>query len=200
MTRRSWIAWLVAALIAAGGSYLLVHQPTPPPTATAMPSLSASVSVPPGTPTTSSAAATPSQVPATSGGGTCTAGDQNGFVYHPTRLTTLSACVTVTGTVALIRREADGDLHVLLALDPAYTSLLRPANAQEHGDLVVEPVCEAPVTQPDAVAVCASDPDPLNVAGLIAGEHVSISGRLVLDTDHGSWSEIHALGAWWPAP
>jgi hypothetical protein len=112
----------------------------------------------------------------------------------------LRACIRVTGTVAAIRKEADGDLHILLALDPAYRSLLRPANqGEELGDLVVEPVCVRSVTQADAVAICVSDPDPLPNVFPVVGEHVWMEGRYVLDLDHGGWAELHPLYRWGPA-
>ena len=72
----------------------------------------------------------------------CTPTDQDRYVYHPDRLAVQAACVRVAGTIAAIRREADGDLHILLALDGKFRAILRPANqGVELGDLVVEPVC-----------------------------------------------------------
>ncbi len=126
--------------------------------------------------------------------------DRDRYVYHPSRLEVLKACIRVTGTVAAIRKEADGDLHILLALDPAYRSLLRPANqGEELGDLVVEPVCVRSVTQTDAIAICASDPDPFAGAFPAVGEHIWMEGRYVLDLEHGSWAELHPLYRWGPA-
>jgi hypothetical protein len=130
----------------------------------------------------------------------CRPTDQDRYVYNPARLEVLRACIRVTGTVAAIRKEADGDLHILLALDPAYRSLLRPANqGEELGDLVVEPVCVRSVTQADAVAICVSDPDPLPNVFPVVGEHVWMEGRYVLDLDHGGWAELHPLYRWGPA-
>jgi hypothetical protein len=130
----------------------------------------------------------------------CRPTDQDRYVYNPARLEVLRACIRVTGTVAAIRKEADGDLHILLALDPAYRSLLRPANqGEELGDLVVEPVCVRSVTQADAIAICASDPDPLPNAFPVVGQHVWMEGRYVLDLEHGGWAELHPLYRWGPA-
>lgn len=157
-------------------------EPTPRPTASilAAPTLTASAPLP--TPSASS----------------CLPSDQDQYVYNPQRLKVLQPCIHVTGTIAAIRTEADGDYHVLLALDPQYASLLTAANANELGDLVVEPVCEHGVTQADAVAICATDHDPVKL-GFVVGEHVWMEGRYVLDLDHGGWAEIHALSAWGPA-
>lgn len=33
------------------------------------------------------------------------------FVYHPARLEVLASCLRVSGIIAAIRLEADGDLH-----------------------------------------------------------------------------------------
>jgi hypothetical protein len=50
----------------------------------------------------------------------------------------MAACWRVTGVVEVIRTEADGDLHILLKLDPEFANLLTPANqGEELGDLVI---------------------------------------------------------------
>lgn len=127
----------------------------------------------------------------------CTPTDQDLYVYHPYRLDVQAACIRVTGIVEAVRKEADGDFHILLALDPAYTYLLRPANqGVELGDLVVEPVCVRTVTQTDAIDICASDPDPLAPPYPGVGERVWMEGRYVFDLDHGGWAELHPLYRW----
>lgn len=128
---------------------------------------------------------------------TCRPTDQDQFVYNPSRLEVLRSCIRVTGTVAAVRHEADGDLHILLALDPPDRGLLRPANqGEELGDLVIEPVCVRGVTQADAVDVCATDPDPMPGPFPTVGEHVWMDGRYVLDLEHGGWAELHPLYRW----
>jgi len=117
-------------------------------------------------------------------------------VYNPDRLAVLAACIRVTGTVDVIRTEADGDLHILVTLDPAYRDLLTPANqGEERGDLVVESVCVRAVTQADALATCQRDHDPLTSLP-DAGMHVWLEGRYVHDLDHSGWSELHPLYRW----
>ena len=102
----------------------------------------------------------------------------------------------MTGTVAAIRHEADGDLHILIALDPPFRDLLRPSNqGEELGDLVVEPVCVFKVTQTDAKATCAKDADPLRDLPTV-GMVLWMEGRYVLDTQHGGWAELHPLYRW----
>ena len=126
----------------------------------------------------------------------CKPTDQDQYVYHPSRLAVQAACIRVSGTVEAIRREADGDLHILLALDPAYAHLLTSANqGVELGDLVVEPVCVRSVSQADAVAVCAADRDPMTALPAV-GDRVWMEGRYVFDSDHGGWAELHPLYRW----
>jgi hypothetical protein len=130
---------------------------------------------------------------------TCATTDQDLYVYNPGRLRVKAACQHVTGTIEAIRNEADGDLHILLKLDPEFVHLLTPANqGEELGDLVIEPVCIKSVTQADAVATCANDPDPLAGPFPAVGQHVWMEGRYVLDTQHGSWAELHPLYRWGP--
>jgi hypothetical protein len=108
-------------------------------------------------------------------------------------------CLRVSGVIDAIRQEADGDLHILLRLDAPYRRYLTPANqGEELGDLVVEPVCVHPVSQADAIAACAADPDPLQDLPH-TGMRVWMEGRYVLDTDHGDWAELHPLYRWGPA-
>jgi len=112
----------------------------------------------------------------------------------------LQPCLTVIGVVATLRREADGDVHVGLRLDPGEESLLDATNLSgQGGNLVVEVICVGTVTQADAVTACAHYLDPVAVPTL--GTRVSVTGPYVLDTQHG-WDEIHpaeAIGAGGPA-
>jgi hypothetical protein len=128
----------------------------------------------------------------------CVPTDQDRYVYNPDRLQVVAACLRVTGVVAEIRTEADGDLHILLALDAAFVHLLTPANqGVERGDMVVEPICVRSVSQSDAIEVCAADPDPMTALPRV-GEHVWMEGRYVLDLEHDSWAELHPLYRWGP--
>ena len=99
--------------------------------------------------------------------------------------------------VEAVREEADGDYHILLALDPKYAHLLTPANqGVELGDLVVEPICVRSVTQSDAVAICASDPDRLPPPYPRVQMRIWMEGRYVFDLEHGGWAELHPLYRW----
>ena len=120
-------------------------------------------------------------------------GDPTAHVYHPYRLVLKNPCLTVSGTIMAIRSEPDGDYHVLLQLDAPYANLVNDKNAQyEHGDLVMEPVCEHMITQADATYACVGFNNTLVLPGV--GLHVVATGAYVVDTLHG-WTELHPLWA-----
>jgi hypothetical protein len=125
----------------------------------------------------------------------CSPSDQDQFVYHPSRLKVLQSCIHVTGIVAAIHIENDGDRHLQVTLDPQFQDLLRPANRFEDNRLVVEPVCVSLPLQPDAMDTCVADADPLQALPQV-GQHVWMEGRYALDLEHGSWAELHPLYRW----
>lgn len=171
---------------------------TPPPATTAAPTNTAA----PGIQSTSAAGA-----PAPSGrsSGACRSGDPLANVYHPYRLHIVKNCTTVTGTVAYVSLENDGDIHVNLSLPPSESNLLDAANiADEYGNLVTEIV---PADQPGCIP---GQPPPLppaayrsysysygsctgaDVATPVVGAQVAVTGPYVLDADHG-WMEVHPV-------
>ena len=112
-------------------------------------------------------------------------------IYHPQRLRRISDCVTITGTIAAIRKEADGDYHILLSVDAQFTNMINQRNIDaQHGDLVLEPVCQNQVTQEDAKSACDAFSYPIAIPAV--GQRVSVTGDYVLDTDHG-WNELHPV-------
>jgi hypothetical protein len=125
----------------------------------------------------------------------CSPSAQDRYVYHPARLKVLQTCIHVTGVVSAIRIENDGDRHLQVMLDPQYQDLLRSANRFEANRLVVEPVCVSLPLQPDALATCVADADPLQTLPSV-GQHVWMEGRYALDLEHGSWAELHPLYRW----
>ena len=83
-------------------------------------------------------------------------------VYNPGRLKVLDPCISVTGTVEEIRKEADGDFHILFRLDQQFESLLNEKNiARQQGDLVLEPICQGKVRQADAEEPCSRYNGPI---------------------------------------
>jgi len=136
----------------------------------------------------------PSPSPSASSSIGCSA-DPHAHVYSPDRLRLLAPCVELAGTIELERAEPDGDYHVRLHLDPGQTCAGLPCLdadnlSQQAGDLVLEPACENPITQADAMAACQGYHNPLVLPPV--GSHVKVMGPFVLDTDHG-WNEIHPL-------
>jgi hypothetical protein len=119
-------------------------------------------------------------------------GSPTDHVYHPYRLRLLDPCRTVTGVIAGVRSEADGDYHVRLTLDPQFSSMLSAANTSgQHGDLVLEPICQHSVTQADAMGPCSGGVAEVPIPPV--GTHVAATGAYVFDEDHGGWAELHPL-------
>jgi hypothetical protein len=144
------------------------------------------------------AAATSSTLPTTSAspsGGGCTPTDQDRYVYQPSRLLILQACVHITGIVEKIERDGvDGDITLLVRPDLPYTHLLTARNREaQDGNLVVEPVCMLQSLLPGAISLCAADPAPYAGPLPPVGAHVWMEGRYVLDLNHGAWAELHPL-------
>ncbi len=117
----------------------------------------------------------------------------NSHVYNPDRLQLVNTCIVASGTVDALRPEVDGDYHVILRLDSAYSNLTNAANNQyQNGDLVVEIICaNLPITQTDAVSACQNYTNHMKVPA--AGQHINVSGPYVLDNNHYGWAEIHPV-------
>lgn len=134
-------------------------------------------------------------------------------VYNRERLVEQEPCVTVTGVKRDAtkgkekdgcRREADGDLHCWLRLDPLQNSrqpLIGRKNIEDQeGNLVFEPMCQHKVTQADTIKsqVCKNWNQD-NLFDAPVGEHLRITGAFVLDKQHG-WYEIHPVTSIDPIP
>jgi len=103
----------------------------------------------------------------------------------------LDSCISVTGTVDEVRKEADGDVHILFRLDQQFESLLNEKNiSRQHGDLILEPICQGKVRQADAAEPCSRYPGPY--FELEIGHRYLVSGTYVHDADHG-WNELHPV-------
>ena len=107
----------------------------------------------------------------------CLEGDVFISTYEPSRLRILDTCVTVEGVVVTdINRAEDGDIYFDVKLDPQYEHMLSTGSwILRSGNIHVEIV-------PD-------DQDKVVIPE--KGDRVRIVGVWVVDTDHGSWSEIH---------
>jgi len=96
--------------------------------------------------------------------------------------------MTVRGRVTELQWEPDGDLHILLATRSALVNAVN--DEYEHGDLVLEEICQGSVTRAYAIAACQGVPHNLTVPSV--GDRVIVSGSYVLDANHG-WMEIHPV-------
>ena len=115
-------------------------------------------------------------------------------VYHPDRFTVWKRCKTVTGVILdAKRKEADGDYHIHLKLDPGQPRLLNQKNMnRQKGCLVLEIICVNPVTQDDAIGPCKHCPHSVIIPK--TGDHVKVTGSFVLDNQGGhGWNEIHPV-------
>lgn len=124
------------------------------------------------------------------------AGDPRRFHSPKDRLQIIQDCITVTGTIMHAKAEPDGDYHITVDLDVPFRNLLNARNQSgQHGFLVVEPVCENPVTQRDTKkeGVCLGFHQTVFMKDMI-GKHVEITGAYVTDMEHG-WNEIHPVTA-----
>ena len=100
-------------------------------------------------------------------------------VYHPDRLLVRDPCRKISGAVEDVRDEEDGDIHVLVRLDPQYRGILMPNNRSEQdGNLVVEfmPRDYGHLPRPSI------------------GDRLVLVGAYVDDTEH-SWAELHPVWA-----
>ncbi|MBI4317767.1 MAG: hypothetical protein HY675_04695 [Chloroflexi bacterium] len=105
----------------------------------------------------------------------CRAGDVLEGVHHPARIKVIDRCVTVRGTVAIVRDHEDGDWDIGLVPDPPDLDLLGRGNLTKLGGLLVVEVI--PMDQP-------------TVKRPRAGSRIAVTGAYVVDTPNG-WREIH---------
>jgi len=112
-------------------------------------------------------------------------------VYNPQRIQVVEKCIAVTGTIHHVKKEQDGDEHIQLTLDSGFSGLLNDKNnAAQATCLVVEPICQNAVTQPDAMAACRDFHSDVDIPK--KGAHVRVLGSYVWDTESGhGWMEIH---------
>lgn len=111
-------------------------------------------------------------------------------VHEPSRLLVRETCRTVTGTLVNRHASADGDVVMLVTVDPEFESMLNAGNRTSlKGRLQVEAVCQAPVLR-YAEAACAGFTGTVTIPP--DGSRVQITGSVVHDFNHG-WIEIHPV-------
>jgi hypothetical protein len=124
-------------------------------------------------------------------------------VYKPERLIVHDPCVEVVGTIvdatggkrkSGVRREADGDTHGWIRLEPEYRQMLNDGNrTNEDNNLVFEIVCFYPVTQDDAVSACSGYRSKITLPPV--GSHIRMRGSFIQDTNHAKWNELHPVSS-----
>ena len=121
------------------------------------------------------------------------AGTQHNGVWGPERLRVIDTCVTVSGVVEGITPQYgpsnDNDFGIDIRLDPQYAALLSVGNLVVGGGLMHAEV--VPSGQPLLAA---------QLKAMQPGDRVTITGALILDTDHGYGAEIHPVWAIQIAP
>jgi hypothetical protein len=114
-------------------------------------------------------------------------------VYRKGRLRVVESCIAVTGTIRNFKKQADGDIHIELAVDPQFANLLNQRNKTALGNtLLLEPICQQRATQADAIAACRNFHFPVAIPKV--GEKVRVVGSYVLDSEQG-WMEIHPVSS-----
>jgi hypothetical protein len=112
-------------------------------------------------------------------------------VYSPTRLRTVTPCVSVTGVIEESHADNDGDQHFLLKLDPGQDALTNKRNQKKKsGNLVLEIVCANPTTMKKAKTACKGYTNTIPIPPV--GAHVRATGTYVIDS-HNGWAEIHPV-------
>lgn len=112
-------------------------------------------------------------------------------VYNPQRLYIREECKTVTGIVDYVAKEEDGDYHIRLKLDTAFSYMLNECNDyQQHNCLVLEIICVNGVTQQNAKVPCKGCKSAIYVPK--KDERISATGTYCLDAEHG-WTELHPI-------
>ncbi|MGH7764587.1 MAG: hypothetical protein ACREOM_09255 [Candidatus Dormibacteraceae bacterium] len=125
----------------------------------------------------------------------CRAGLPEAGVHNPDRLQVLDPCRHAAGIVVDVAHEDDGDYHLWFTPDPAYVGLMNSENHfQAKPAMLAEitPGCPADSNPADAHAASLCPRSNLPIP--VIGNHISIDGPWVLDTDHG-WREIHPVGS-----
>lgn len=114
-------------------------------------------------------------------------------MHNPDRLHMLDPCRHAAGTVVDVAHEDDGDYHVWFTPDAGYAQLM---NSEDHFQAraamlaEITPDCPAGSKPADAHAASLCPRTRLQVP--VIGNHISVDGPWVLDTDHG-WQEIHPV-------
>ena len=116
-------------------------------------------------------------------------------MHNPDRLQVLDLCTHAAGVVVDVAHEDDGDYHLWFTPDPAYTQLMNSENHfQARPAMLAEITPDCPPGSHPADAHAAAQCPRSSLPIPVIGDHISVEGPWVLDTDHG-WREIHPVDA-----
>jgi hypothetical protein len=123
----------------------------------------------------------------------CRGGNPLANVWSPSRLKVLSNCKTVSGTIAHLDIQPDGDRHFYMKVDHQYASMLNKTNKATYGGTLILEI--VPADQSGCIkgrrvkdGICTG----ANVWSPHQGQHVTVTGPWVWDSLHG-WNEIHPV-------
>lgn len=123
----------------------------------------------------------------------CGSGPPLAGIYQPDRLQILDPCRHAVGLVVSVVPEQDGDYHVWIVLDQAYSDLMNAENHfQGKPTMLAEIVPDCPANAPPTDSSAADKCPPTRLTVPTEGQRVAIDGPWVLDTNHG-WREIHPV-------
>jgi hypothetical protein len=123
----------------------------------------------------------------------CGSGPPLAGIYQPDRLQVLATCRHAAGKVVSVVPEEDGDYHVWIVLDAAYSDLMNHENHfQGVPTMLAEIVPDCPANAAPADGPSAEHCPPTKLIIPAAGQRIAIDGPWVLDTNHG-WLEIHPI-------
>jgi hypothetical protein len=112
-------------------------------------------------------------------------------IYNPGRLEVVDKCVSVTGTVAKVEKQSDGDYLILVMLDSGFEILTNEHNFNQHeGALPVRAICQH--SDKEKKAECTGLDKPVAIPA--KGARVRVTGSYVLNR-----TTINAAGEIYPA-
>lgn len=114
-------------------------------------------------------------------------------MYSPDRLQVLAPCKHAAGSVVVVVHEDDGDFHIWFRPDSGFEALLNSENHfQSRPAMLAEIVPDCPLNSNPSNASAAARCPKTKLSIPVIGNHISIWGPWVLDTEHG-WREIHPV-------
>ncbi len=116
--------------------------------------------------------------------------DESLWHYNAEEENVINSCITITGVVASMHSESDGDENIQLRPDPGYVHLLNIWNILgQWGNIAIEAICENPPSKKKFITACAGYKSAITLPRV--GDHISVTGSY--GTDKHGWAEIHPV-------